>query len=274
MTDAPIANTQMADAWDGEEGASWAADADRYDASAARYNKHLLAHIGADDDVLDIGCGNGGTTRAAAAIARSATGIDLSSPMLAYARSKSEGITYIQGDAQVHPFEPSSFDVGISRQGAMFFNDPVAAFSNIGRALRPAGRIALVAWQSVAVNEWLSSPREAIAMGRELPLPPVGAPGPFGLADPDRDHEILTAAGYEDIAIEDISEFIVVGTDPDDAFAWVSRIGPVRGPLDDLDDADKRTALANLRETIEAHATDEGVLFGSRAWLITAQRAS
>src|SRR5690348_16605339 len=101
----------MAAAWDGEEGASWAAQAERYDTSAARYNKYLLAHLGADDDVLDIGCGNGGTTRAAAAIARSVTGIDLSSDMLAYARSRSGEITFIQGDAQVYPFEHSSFDV-------------------------------------------------------------------------------------------------------------------------------------------------------------------
>ena len=277
MTDTPIANVEMAAAWDGEEGAGWAADAEHYDDAGERYNKHLLAHIGADDDVLDIGCGNGGTTRAAAAVARSATGIDLSSQMLAYARAKSEGLAnvdFIQGDAQVYPFEPASFDVVISRQGAMFFADPVAAFANIGRALRPSGRIAILAWQSLADNEWLSATREALAMGRELPSAPMGKPGPFGLADPDADRRIFTEAGYEDISVEDVSELLRMGADADDAYAFISNNGPVRGMLADLSDADKQQALANLRPVIDAHATDDGVLFGSRCWLIAAQRPS
>jgi hypothetical protein len=146
----------------------------------------------------------------------------------------------------------------------------VVAFSNIGRALRPSGRIAILAWQGLAENEWLSVPRAALAMGRDLP--PLGVPGPLGLADADRDREIFTAAGYENIAIEDVSEPIVAGTDPDDAYAWVSTIGPVRGLLQDLSEADKRKGLANLRQQIEAHATKDGVLFGSRAWLITASK--
>jgi SAM-dependent methyltransferase len=264
----------MAAAWDGEEGASWAAAAERYDTSAARYNKYLLARLGADDDVLDIGCGNGGTTRAAAAVARSVTGIDLSSQMIAYARSRSADVTFIQGDAQVYPFEAASFDVAISRQGAMFFLDPVAAFSNIGRALRPSGRIAILAWQSFQENEWLSALREAVAMGRDHPLPPVGAPGPFGLADPDRDREILIEAGYENVAVEDVREQIVAGTDADDAYEWVSTIGPVRALLEGLGAAERSAALQNLRTLLDAHVTGEGVVFGSRSWLISAQRPS
>ena len=46
-----------------------------------------------------------------------------------------------QADAQVHRFEPDAFDVTFSRFGVMFFADPVAAFGNIGRALKPGGRM-------------------------------------------------------------------------------------------------------------------------------------
>jgi SAM-dependent methyltransferase len=279
MTDRPIANVDMAAAWDGEEGASWAAQAERYDAAGAGYNRRLLEHILPSDDVLDIGCGNGGTSRAAARAARSVLGIDLSSQMLAYAQKKAaaEGltnITYVQADAQVHPFDAASFDIAISRMGAMFFADPVAAFSNIGRALRPDGRLALVAWQSLQNNEWISSMRSALSMGRDLPEPPVGMPGPFGLADPDVDRRILSDAGYEDIAVEDVAEPITWGRDVDDAYEFVSDVGPVRGLLADLDDAQKAEALAALREMLAGHATPDGVCFGSRAWLITAHRAS
>ena len=94
--------------------------------------------------MLDVGCGTGQTTRdaARAASAGSALGVDLSSRMLDYARHRAaeEGVTnvtFAQADAQIHPFEPGAYDVAISRTAAMFFGDHVAAFRNIGRALRP-----------------------------------------------------------------------------------------------------------------------------------------
>ena len=73
----------------------------------------------------------------------SALGVDLSAPMLDHARrvAEAEGLTnvsFLQADAQIHPFEPASFDVAVCRTSAMFFADPVAALANIGRALRPA----------------------------------------------------------------------------------------------------------------------------------------
>lgn len=277
MSDRRIANVDMAAAWDGEEGASWAANAAYYEAAAARYDHHLLEHIEPGDDVLDIGCGNGGTTRAAGRKAHSALGLDLSSAMLAGARSRAseEGLTNVgfeQGDAQVYPFEPASFDVVISRFGAMFFSDPVAAFANLAGALRPDGRLALLAWQGLDQNDWIRATREALAFGRDLPTPPLGAPGPFGLADPDNNHRLLAAAGFEDIANEDVAEPLVFGSDLDDAYAFWSDTGPVRGMLADLDDATKQQGLANIRELLAAHATPEGIAFGSRAWLITARK--
>jgi SAM-dependent methyltransferase len=72
----------------------------------------------------------------------------------------------------VYPFDRQAFDLAISRFGAMFFGDPVAAFRNIGRALRPGGRLALLSWREVGKNEWLLAIREALAAGRTLPRGP------------------------------------------------------------------------------------------------------
>src|SRR5258708_39000649 len=129
-----IANVEMARVWDGDEGEQWTEDADRYDAVAVPYSRHLMsaARISATDRALDIGCGTGESTRQAAhaAASGSALGVDLSARMLKRAeeRSRDEGITnaaFLQADAQVHRFDDSSFDVVISRFGAMFFSDPV-----------------------------------------------------------------------------------------------------------------------------------------------------
>lgn len=78
-------------------------------------------------------------------------------------------MTFEEGDAQVHALAPGAFDVAISRFGVMFFADPVAAFANIGRALRPGGRLAFVCATAADGNEWL----QAIAALRDLL--PVGS---------------------------------------------------------------------------------------------------
>jgi SAM-dependent methyltransferase len=199
-----------------------------------------------------------------------ATGLDL-----ARRQSADEGLTnvrYVQGDAQVHSFEPESFDIIISSFGAMFFVDPVAAFVNIGRALRGDGRIALLAWQRFEDNEWLTEIFGAVAAGRDLPAPQPGAPGPFGLAEPDAVRRMLGDAGFGHEAITPVIEPIWQGTDEGDAWSFLSTMGIVRGLTDGLDPEARQQAFDNLRRSIAAHATDDGVVFRSAAWLITARK--
>lgn len=276
-----VVNVEQAAGWDGDEGDRWTEHEERYDAAARRHGRRLLeaARISADDRVLDIGCGCGGSTRDVARIAVSgmALGVDLSARMIARARerSRAEGLTNIrfeQADAQVYPFEEQSFDLAISRFGAMFFGDPVAAFRNVGRALRPGGRLALLSWRELGRNEWLSALRGALAAGRTLPEPPVGAPGPFGLADPGAVRRILADAGFEGVDLEEVNEPVYVGADADDASGFVRTMGVTKGMLGDLDEAATARALEALRTTLAAHETGEGVLLGSSAWLITAHR--
>ena len=58
-------NREQAEAWNGDEGRGWVAQADRYEASAAAYVPHLLegAQLTTTDVVLDVGCGTGASTR-------------------------------------------------------------------------------------------------------------------------------------------------------------------------------------------------------------------
>ena len=272
----------MAALWDGEEGDDWTENADRYEATD-RWLWQCFerdVRIGASDRVLDVGCGTGQSTRSTGRRASSGhvVGIDLSSRMLDLARRRSaeEGLTnveFVQGDAQVHPFEPASFDVAISSFGAMFFGDPVAAFTNIGAALRPGGRLAILAWRTFTENEWLTTIFDACAAGRDLPTPPDGSPGPFGLADAARTSEVLGAAGFDAVVPTPLDEPVLLGTDADDAWSFVSSLGIVRGLTGSLDDDTRGKALAALEETVAAHETPEGVTFGSAAWLYTARRA-
>ncbi|HVE45688.1 MAG TPA: class I SAM-dependent methyltransferase [Acidimicrobiales bacterium] len=276
-----IANQEMAAAWDGHDGDVWTEHAERYESAGQRLWDVFLERrpIKSGDSVLDIGCGTGQSTRQAARLAApgQVLGVDLSSRMLEYARRRSEeeGLTNVrfeQTDAQVHPFEEAAFDVAISSFGGMFFADPFAAFANIGRALKPGGRLAMLAWQEMANNEWLNVVRAALAAGRTLPQPPPSAPGPFGLADPAHVRRVLDEAGFDQINLQAVEEPLKFGTDGDDAFAFFATQGIVEGLTQDLDDQPKAIALEQLHQALVAHQSDEGVLLGSSAWLITARR--
>jgi SAM-dependent methyltransferase len=274
-------NAEMASAWNGEDGEDWAARADRFDAASAAFDPALLdaAAVTPADRVLDVGCGAGISTRATARVAVDGhvTGIDLSAPLLAEAhrRSAAAGLTnttFVQGDAQVHPFGPASFDVAVSRFGVMFFGDPVAAFTNLARALRPGGRLAVLSWQPLARNEWLLVLRRTLAAGRLLPEPPGDAPGPFGLSDPDRVRGVLGAAGFTSVRVTEVPGTVRLGADAGDAFDFVAGLGMTRGLLGGLDDDVRRAALDELRAALAEHATPDGVLLGAAAWLTTAHR--
>ena len=272
-------NAEQARAWDGDEGSYWAERADAFDASMARYQAPLLdaASIGRSERVLDIGCGTGRTTRDAARRAASgwALGVDLSAAMLDVARRRAwrEGlrnVTFVQADAQVHPFEEASFDLALSRAGAMFFGDPVAAFGNIARALRPGGRLVLLVWQPVERNDWIGEISGALRAGEPLPAPPPGAPGPFSLGDPARVRAILGAAGFTEPDLAGLAEPLTFGRDPDEACTFI--LGLTGWMLEGQEEPARAAALSALRRTVERHHTEAGVQFGSAAWLVTARR--
>lgn len=277
-----IVNVEQAEAWDGHEGDHWAEHADRYDRASQRHWARFLAAglVSEGDAVLDVGCGTGRSSRdvARVAVGGSVTGVDLSAAMLerARARAAAEALTnvaFVQGDAQVHPFGDGLLDLAISNFGSMFFGDPVAAFSNIGRGLRSGGGLALLVWRELGRNEWLTELRATLAMGRVLPEPPPDAPTPFSLADPDRVRRILGDAGFADVSFAPIDEPIDFGDDADDAFSFVRHIGIVEGLTHDLEAGQRAEALEAVHKLLATHETPEGVLLGTSAWLITARRS-
>jgi SAM-dependent methyltransferase len=278
-----VANADMAAAWDGPDGEHWTKYADHYEQVSTRHWERLVHTIdlAPEASVVDVGCGTGRSTRDLARLVTrgDVLGIDLSSSMLEHARAlaHSEGLTNIRferADAEVHPFPAGSFDAAVSVFGAMFFGNTAAAFANICTGLKPGGVLALLTWRELSRNKWLTAPREALAMGRSLPLPPNNnMPGPFGLADEHHVRHVLAEGGFADITLSEVDEPMMFGRDVDDAFAFVSAMGITKGLLRDLDDTARAKALHNLRDVISDHETDDGVQFGSSAWLVTARSA-
>lgn len=254
--------------------------ADHYDLELRAHNDRLRAVmvVGQADRVLDIGCGSGQTTRDAAGAATfgSALGVDISEEMLERARFQSaeEGVSNVafeRGDAQIHPFPPAHFDLIISRFGSMFFADPVAAFSNVARAARPGARVILLVWQGEDRNEWATAIRQVLTGGAGAA--PASELDPFSMADPDVVRSVLGTAGFVDIDIAHVHEPVYYGPDAAAALDLVRDMRQPRDLLARMDAASAQRALIRLRELLAAHETAKGVLFDSRAWLVTARRA-
>ncbi|MGH3978319.1 MAG: class I SAM-dependent methyltransferase [Pseudonocardiaceae bacterium] len=272
-----IANVEAAKSWNGFDGEHWTEHEERYNASLRPHAARLsaAAAITATDDVLDVGCGCGESTREAARSARSVLGVDLSSRMIGRARERAEAeglgnVAFEVADAQVHPFAARSVDLVLSRAGVMFFADPVAAFTNLHAATRPGGRLVVLTWQGLDRNPWVSLVRDALTQGRELPAPQPGEPGPFGLAEPDVVRPLLERAGWSDVRFSDVAAPLRWASDLDDAMTFLA--GRARGMIEDLDPSQQAAALDALRAALEPHAGPDGVVLGSRAWVITAAR--
>lgn len=158
---------------------------------------------------------------------RTALDVDLCGRMIELARqlAASQDIvnaSFEQADVQIYPFGAGSFDVAISRTGTMYFGDPAAVFTNIGRALRPGGRLMMLAWQGPGPNEWVRELTGGLAAGRDLPAPLPDAPGPFSLADPGRTRTLLASAGFSDVRLDALHEPMWFGSDPGDAHRFVT----------------------------------------------------
>lgn len=230
--------------------------------------------------VLDLGCGSGRTTlELASRVGPSGevVGLDISAEMLARgreraARSGARNIEFLHADVQAHDFGTSRFDAAYSRFGVMFFIDPVAAFGNVCRALRPGGALSFVCWQGVFENEWLLIPGAAAASvtGSLPPMPSPTEPGPFSLADPDRVREVLDAAGFSSIAIEPHSDHVVISEDQISEVAVASlRVGGVREALRDADQQTRDRALAAIEEALRGRVLDGEVRATRGVLLVT-----
>ena len=209
--------------------------------------------------------------------AGSALGVDVSAAAIVRARELARAeelsnVAFEHANAQVYRFPYERFDLAISRFGTMFFDDPAAAFANIRRALRPAGRLVMMVWQAHARNEWDIAICEALGAPQATAGLTSGGPDPFSLADPPTVTEILETAGFADVAFTDVSEPVYYGPDVAAALDWVRRFASTSQALSRLDPAAAAHAVRRLRESLAAQLSGDGVWFNSRAWIVTARR--
>ena len=274
-------NDEQAERWGGAAGRHWIDHEADYDRQLEEYGTALLdaAHLEERSRVLDIGCGTGTTSIAAARHARQVLGVDLSPVLIERARARAArhaNVAFEVADAQIAAFEPT-FDVVISRFGLMFFADPRAAFANLRRALVPGGRLVTVCWQSLDRNDWMRVPGNALAQVVPLgDLAEPGQPGPFSLSSPDELTNLLGDTGWDDITVDGWTFPVPVGgaRSLDDAVEFVRGGSLGRSVLAGVSPTVERRALGCVRDALAPFVTADGVMLPGAAWLVGATNPS
>ena len=250
--------------WNTAGGSAWVELQAVTDQALAPFIPPLVEGIGGA--VLDVGCGTGATTEAAARHATRVVGVDISTPMVEAARARTDAAEFIVADAQTHPFEPGSFDHVISRFGVMFFEDPVAAFANLRRAGR---RLRVIAWRGAEENPFhTTAERAAKPLLPDLPDRTQEAAGQFAFGDAGRVRRILADAGWADVELQELD---IECTVPASALeTYFTRMGPVAMALQEADDATRAAVIEAVRPAFDPYIHGDEVRYAAATWLITA----
>ncbi len=230
--------------------------------------------------VLDVGCGTGGVTLAAAgrlAAEGHAVGIDISEPMIAAAADRAERhdlrARFIRADAETHPFEPVGFDTLLSRFGVMFFGDSVRAFANLRRAAREGAAMRFLAWRSPEENPFMTAAARAAAPHLpNLPGSETNAPGQFAFAEASRVRRILEESGWAEIDIRPHDAACVL---PEAQLEfYFTRLGPVGRVLHEADEGTRARVVEAVRAAFDPFVEGKHVRFVAACWLVTARAPS
>ena len=142
--------------------------------------------------VLDVACGNGNATLAAARRGATVTGLDYVPELVRKAgeraRAEQLAVELVVGDAERLPFEDGDFEVALSSFGVMFTADHDRAAREMLRVVRPGGRIGLANWTAEGfIGQLLRT------VGKHVP-PPAGAPSPLAWASETRLRQLFPEA--------------------------------------------------------------------------------
>jgi SAM-dependent methyltransferase len=181
-------------------------------------------------------------------------------------------VELVLDDAATHDLAPESFDLGFTRFGIMFFADPVAAFRNVRRTMKPSGRLLLTVFRAGPENPWATAVVAAIRhLVPPLPAPGREDPGPFSWSNTARVKRILNGAGFGEVVLtpSDLSSHL--GCNANEAATFATFIGQGARLSQGQPDEPVRAARAALQAFFKKHEGPSGVRLPGALWLVSAR---
>lgn len=218
------------------------------------------ADVPAGCHLLDLACGTGVVTRAAAPVVGktgSVVASDLNEGMLTEAQQHETlgpPVQWRQADALDLPFDDDSFDVVLCQQGLQFVPDIPTAVAEIRRVLRSGGVAAVSVWRSPEHNPYIS----ALANGLTRHVSPEAgqvmlAPCAFGNIDDLR--HVFRNAGFSSVEVEAVT----IHRNPMDATEAIAgnlAALPVSDEIAAMDEGRRSQMISEIADELQEHITN------------------
>ena len=234
-----------------------------------------LAGVTVGSRVLDLGAGTGDQTLLAArriGAGGTVLATDISASMLALTQeaARAADLPNVQArvmDAQRLELEAGSFDAAIARFSLQFVPDVRRALAEIQRVLKPGGRFAAAVFSAVERNPFRAAP-QAIASrlaGKQFPEP---GPGQWALNDPSTLRSAFEEAGFRSVDVRP-APFVYRFSSLADAVRNLEEAQPpLLKLLDQLSEADRTTAWAEIKQTLQSFVEPDGFAAPSEALIV------
>jgi SAM-dependent methyltransferase len=219
--------------------------------------------------IVDVGCGAGQTVMQLAERVGPEgriIGVDIAPLLLDLARRRAQllgQVSFLECDALALDLPSASVDAVFSRFGVMAFTDPVAAFSNFHRMMKPSGRLAFVCWRSLEENELDLLPLRAAGLEERVDRTP------FSFEDPDHVRATLGAAGFGQITIRAHDEAVSSG-DLDAMTTVLLKVGPLGRIVRETPEL-RAAAEPRVRAALASKREVSGVFLRAATWIVTAR---
>jgi ubiquinone/menaquinone biosynthesis C-methylase UbiE len=181
----------------------WERVADKYDSvwstSTRQFIPPLLdaAEVGGKMALLDVGCGPGYVSAAAAERGATPIGLDFSQEMVAIARKMFPEIEFREGDAQNLPFPEAIFDRVVANFALLHVGDPERACAEACRVLKSGGKFAFTVWAPATANPYAKIISDAITAHANMEVDLPEGPPHHLYAGREEFRQVLERAGFD-----------------------------------------------------------------------------
>jgi ubiquinone/menaquinone biosynthesis C-methylase UbiE len=192
------------------EHAGWSGNAGDYDALAGSITsqaaQHLLDATGVKHGtkLLEVACGPGYCSVAAAERGAQTIGIDFARPMVEEAARRHPKLDFREGDAEALSFDNECLDAVVCPFGLLHLERPERAISEALRVLRPAGKYGFSVWCSPDKFQYIALVLKAVQAHADMDVDLPPAPDFFRFSDHDECRAVLLEAGFTDPEVREV----------------------------------------------------------------------